>query len=437
MQAVIIAGGKGTRLRSRIGDLPKPLAPLGGRPLIDYQLELAARHGVTDVLLLSGYGAEALRAFCGDGSRWGVRIDYHHETTPLGTAGAVLDALAQLDERFIVLYGDTMLNVDLRRFFAAHRGADATLFVHPNDHPHDSDLVETDAGGRIVAFHAYPHPAGAWYQNLVNAAAYVLERKALERYRERFPSGDFAKGLFPLMLGDGARIAAYRSPEYIKDAGTPERLDRVAADLASGRIFGADLERGFPAVFLDRDGTLSVDTGFVRSPAGLELFPWSSDAVRRLNHAGVLAVLVTNQPVVARGEISEAELQVIHNKLETLLGAGLAHLDAIYYCPHHPHAGYPGERAELKIECACRKPKTGLIRRAAAELHIDLGRSWMVGDSTMDIQTAANAGIGSVLVESGNAGADLKYEAVPQARASNLAAAVDLILACLARGGKT
>jgi D,D-heptose 1,7-bisphosphate phosphatase len=430
MQAVIIAGGKGTRLRSRIGDLPKPLAPVAGQPLLEHLVRLAASCGVEDILLLTGYRAETIREFCGDGGRWGVRIRYHQETEPLGTAGAVLDAFPMLDERFVVLYGDTMAAIDLDRFAAVHAGsgAAATLLVHPNDHPHDSDLVEAGGDGHILAFHPYPHPDGAWLPNLVNAAAYVLERRALDPYRSSFRRGDFAKDLFPLMLRDGARLHAYRSPEYIKDAGTPERLDRVEADYRSGRIGRGSLRKGFPAVFLDRDGTLTRGTGLVRTPGELELLDCSAPAVRRFNEAGILAVLATNQPVVARGECTEAGLRLIHNKLETLLGHGHAYLDAIYFCPHHPHAGYPGERADLKIVCECRKPGTGMIRQAAADLHIDLARSWLVGDSTMDTQAAANAGLRSVLVRTGNAGRDGKYAAAPDFTTEDVAEAAGLII---------
>lgn len=249
MQVAIIAGGKGTRLRSRIGDLPKPLAPVAGKPLLQHQIEMAAAQGVRDIVLLTGYGAAAIREFCGDGSRWGVSFQFHEETAPLGTAGCVLEALALLEDEFIVLYGDTMLDIDLNRFLHHHRAAhaEATLLAHPNDHPQDSDLLEVDDDGIVRAILPYPHPPGAWLENLVNAAAYVLTKPALAAYRDRLPVGDFAKHLFPLMVADGRRIAAYRSTEYIKDAGTPERLDKVEADFLSGRIAQG---RGAPGCLL-------------------------------------------------------------------------------------------------------------------------------------------------------------------------------------------
>jgi D,D-heptose 1,7-bisphosphate phosphatase len=423
-QVVIIAGGRGTRLRARIGDLPKALAPVAGRPLIGRQLDVVARHGWRDVLILTGHGAEAIERFCQDGSAWGLDVRYRRETEPLGTAGALFQAVPELAERLVVLYGDTLLDVDLARMVAAHAhvGADATLLIHPNDHPADSDLVETDETGWIRAFHAYPHPAGLWRHNLVNAAAYVMERRTLSS-----GSGDIAKDLFPEWLARGARLWAYRTAEYIRDAGTPERLDQAEADWAAGRV-GPPPPAGWPAVFLDRDGTLTRDTGLVCRPEQLTLFDDTAQAVRALNQSGRLAVVATNQPVIARGDCDEPQLAIIHAKLETLLGQEHAYLDGIYHCPHHPDGGYAGERPELKIACDCRKPRPGLLLRAAAELRIDLRRSWMVGDSTVDLAAAAAAGTRSVLVRTGNAGTDRRCDVQPTLVVDTLGEAVAAIL---------
>jgi mannose-1-phosphate guanylyltransferase/phosphomannomutase len=155
-----------------------------------------------------------------------------------------------------------------------------------------------------------------------------------------------------------------------------------------------------PAIFLDRDGTLNFDYGWITSPAKIELLPDAADAVRAINNAGLLAVLVTNQPVIARGECSEAELSAIHEKLESVLAQSHAHLDAIYYCPHHPDGGFPGERPEFKVRCHCRKPAPGLLESAALDLNIDVTRSWMIGDSERDLGAAAAFGIPAALVAS-------------------------------------
>jgi histidinol-phosphate phosphatase family protein len=434
-QAIILAGGAGTRLRDRLGDLPKPMIPIGGKPLIEHQVELCRRFGFTDLIFFVHYRADLIEQFFGDGSSRGVRIRYVVEKEPLGTAGAVLAGFGLLEGRFLVLYGDTMVNVDLDRIWTAHEraGTNATLLLHPNDHPLDSDLVEMSGDGRITAFHNRPHPPGVWRQNLVNAALYVMERKALVGFvatqAEAAKGGmlDFGKDIFPALLRQGHSLLGYNSPEYIKDIGKPERYDRVCAEFANGTIERSSLAVKQRAVFLDRDGTLIVDRDCLDNAEGLELLPGVAAAIHDLNHHAWRTVLVTNQPIIAKGFCNEAELQQMHNKLETLLGIEHAFLDRIYYCPHHPDAGFPGERAELKIRCECRKPATGMIQRAAGELNLDLARSWLIGDTTTDMQTAANAGLRSILVRTGAGGQDGKYAARPDFTADTLAAAIRII----------
>ena len=227
MQAVILAGGMGTRLRAVTGDdLPKPLVPVNGRPLLDYHLTQIARAGIREVVLLTGYGGERISEFCGNGSTWGLDVRCVRETVAAGTAGAVLQASDLLHQRFLLLYGDTVFDFDICRMWAYHdRFAPvATLFLHPNDHPHDSDLVEVDEEDQIIRFHPYPHPPDANLPNLVNAGIYIVERSTLLNLTGLPPKPDFGKHVFPLILAEGGRLMGYRSPEYVKDIGTPDRL---------------------------------------------------------------------------------------------------------------------------------------------------------------------------------------------------------------------
>lgn len=432
-QLVILAGGKGTRLKDRLGDLPKPMIPIAGKPLLEHQVELARAHGFEEVLLFVCYRPDLIQAHLGDGGRWGLRIRYIIEKEPLGTAGAVLAGFAELADRFAVMYGDTMVNLDLTRFWNAHQQshADATLFLHPNNHPLDSDLVELNAENWVTAFHNRPHPAEKFFQNLVNAGLYVINKSALQPWVGDVQPLDFGKDLFPAMLRSGAKLLGYNSPEFIKDIGTPPRYDWACAQHAAGIIQRSTLAVPQRAVFLDRDGTLvkEVSAQGLRSIEGLELLPGVPEAIHELNHAGLRAVLVTNQPVIAKGFVTEAQLQQIHNKLETLLGREHAFLDRIYFCPHHPEKGFPGERADLKIDCDCRKPKIGMIQRAQRDLNIDLKNSWLIGDTTTDVQTASNAGLKSILVRTGHGGADAKHSAQPDHAFDTLLEAVSFVVA--------
>ncbi len=431
-QAIILAGGQGTRLRERLGQLPKPLIDICGVPLLERQITLLKTYGFTKILVLVNYEAQKIIEFCNSRDNWGIQIDCINDGQALGTAGAVLGAWDQLDHEFLVVYGDTMLDVDLSRFVAHHRShnqAAATLFLHPNDHPHDSDLVEMREDGRILALHAYPHPTNTFLPNLVNAALYVIRKASLKRYLgKNKPVYDFGKHLFPEMLQNNDLLVGYNSLEYIKDSGTPARLDKVCSDFQSGKIAQFRLSTPQKVVFLDRDGTINVERSYISTPEQLDLINGSASAIKQLNTAGWRVCVITNQPVIARGECTPEELRQIHNKMETLLGHAGAFVDRIAYCPHHPDSGYEGEVISLKIQCLCRKPRIGMIEKLTHELNIDIRKSWLIGDSTSDIMTAKNAGLRSILVRTGLAGLDGKYQVEPDYSATNLQEAVSMLL---------
>lgn len=406
------------------------MVPLLGRPLLEYQLELCRRHGFHRVLLLLHDRHEAIRAHFADGSRHGVTLGYQIEETPRGTAGALRDGLPRLADTFLALNGDTYMDVDLRRVWNVHtaQGADVTVVLYPNDHPHDSDLVEVDPAGFVTALHPYPHPEDFDHHNLVNTALYVMQRSGLESLIPPGVRTDLATDTFPAMLLAGRRLFGYVSPEYIKDIGTPERLDQVAGDITAGvpeRLSGRDVR---PAVFLDRDGTLNEDVHYVSGPEQLEILPGVPEALQRLNRAGYLTVVITNQSVVARGDVTFAGLDRIHSRLTHLLGLRHAYLDRIYACPHHPARGFPGEVPELKVVCGCRKPATGSIDAACRDLEIGRAASWFVGDTTSDIETGRRAGLRTILVRTGHAGQDGRYPFRPDYVVTDLTAAVSWML---------
>ena len=254
-----------------------------------------------------------------------------------------------------------------------------------------------------------------WYRNRVNAGLHVvspeifgmvdIDPDEIGRTSEngKTVKVDLDRQLLKPLAGTG-RMFCYDSPEYVKDMGTPERYAGVCRDFRDGKVRAKNLSNKQRAVFLDRDGTLNKYVGFLRDIDDFELLPGVAQAVRAVNDSGFLAIVVTNQPVIARGEVTEEQLKEIHNKLETLLGLEGAYLDAIYYCPHHPHKGFEGEIPELKFDCGCRKPKTGMLERAADDFNIDLSASWMVGDSENDIKCGLNAGCKTALIGSGSFG---------------------------------
>jgi histidinol-phosphate phosphatase family protein len=428
-ELVIIAGGKGMRLAAIAGPVPKSLVPVCGKPVLELQLASAARAGVRRATILAGHLAEQIIEFVGDGARFGLEARVFVETLPLGTAGGLIANLDEFDEHFIVVYGDILFDIDWSEMISFHvdRCADMTLLVHPNDHPYDSDLVDVDRDGRVRAIHACPHPPGASFANLVNAACYVLRRDALTPWTGAGGPIDFTKDVMIGLINRGAHVAAFRSLDYAKDMGTPERLARAEADWRAGHVRQARAARA-PAIFLDRDGTLIEERGHLRSAEEVVLLEGAAASLRRLRNAGFRLVVVTNQPVVARGEASIEDVERANQRLEWLLGLGGAYVDGVYYCPHHPDRGFPGERTEFKTICDCRKPATGMIDQAMSELFLRKEGSWVVGDQTRDIELARRAGLNSVLVGTGQAGRDSCFDTPNLAFAPNLASAASLIL---------
>jgi D,D-heptose 1,7-bisphosphate phosphatase len=428
MQIVILAGGKGTRLGPLTERMPKPMVPIAGKPILAHQLEVTQRYGLTRVLILTGYLGDQIAAYFADGSSLGLQISYCREAAPLGTAGALNAAKRLLDREFLVIYGDIIFDLDLNRLIRFHHShqSSATLVVHPNDHPEDSDLVDIDAHGRIRSLVSKDRPSHEPHRNLVNAGIFCLNRSLLENV----PTGtslDFGGDVVPSALKAGLALYAYNTPEYVKDVGTPSRHAKVEADILSGMVRRRNFAHARPAAFLDRDGVLTRDRDHVRAAEELDLMPGVAAALTRLNRSEYLSVVVTNQPGIAKGFLSDADLERLHTKLETALGDEGAWIDRIYYCPHHPERGFPGERSELKVICDCRKPQPGMLLRAAEELNIDLSASFMIGDRMVDVEAGERAGAATIMVGRGEPQHQPQL-AKPDFRCDDLVAAVTLIM---------
>ena len=409
MKTIIMAGGRGTRISELFPNIPKPLIPIDGIPVLEREICSLASQGFRDIILTVSYLHEKIEEHFGDGSKWGVKIEYFVENTPLGNAGALFKL--NLKEDFLLLNADAMFDVDFNRFVAFHKehGGLVTLFTHPNSHPYDSGLLVADKNGAVEQWLAKEDSRPEYYRNRVNAGLHVINPKVLEqsgidadRVGAVGENGkpikvDLDRQLLKPLAGTG-KMFCYDSPEYVKDMGTPERYYAVCEDYKAGRVSEKNLQNKQKAVFLDRDGTINKYVGFLRNIDEFELLDGAVEAIKKINASGYLAIVVTNQPVIARGEVSFEELERIHNKMETLLGKEGAYLDAIYFCPHHPHKGYEGERPELKFDCNCRKPKPGMLLKAAQDFNIDLAQSWMIGDGENDIRAGQNAGCRTALI---------------------------------------
>lgn len=420
MLAIIMAGGRGTRISSVASDIPKPMIPICGVPVLEREIICLKDQGFTDIILTVSHMGQVIMDYFKDGSQLGVNIKYYFEKEPLGNAGALFRLRNEIEESgdnsFLLLNADAIFDIDFNRIVKFHKekNADATLFTHPNSHPYDSGLILANSDGQVDKWLAKEDDRSQWYRNRVNAGLHVINVDIIDDYLSSLsdeekititdagtcgnknavvPVGkvDLDRKILKPLSGTG-RMYVYDSPEYVKDMGTPERYYSVCKDYEAGIVQKKNLSNKQRAIFLDRDGTINKYVGFLTDINDFELLPNVVEAIKKINTSGYLAVVVTNQPVVARGEVTYDELQEIHNKMETLLGAEGAYIDAIYYCPHHPHKGYEGEIPELKFECDCRKPKPGMLIKAAADFNIDLSQSWMIGDGENDVLAGKNAG---------------------------------------------
>lgn len=416
MKVVIMAGGRGTRISELFPDIPKPLIPIDGVPVLEREICSLREQGFADYIFTVSHMADKIIEYFGDGAKLGVRIEYFVEKEPLGNAGALFKMRDKLDGDFLLLNADSVFDVDFNRFVEYHRqkGGLVTLFTHPNSHPYDSGLIIANKDGSVHQWLTKEDVRPQWYQNRVNAGLHVINAKVLDmldidvdtigkEVNGKKVKVDLDRQILKPLCGTG-KMFCYDSPEYVKDMGTPERFNGVCADFAHGTVSAKNLKNKQKAIFLDRDGTINKYVGFLRDINDFELLPGVTEAIRKINASGYLAIVVTNQPVIARGEVTFDQLQEIHNKMETLLGQEGAYIDGIYFCPHHPDKGFEGEVPELKIDCDCRKPKPGMLIKAAEDFNIDLSQSWMVGDGRNDIEAGQNAGCHTALIGMENFG---------------------------------
>jgi histidinol-phosphate phosphatase family protein len=266
------------------------------------------------------------------------------------------------------------------------------MVLHPSNHIFDSDIIETDVNMRVKKIHAKPHVSIPLIRNLCNSGMYVLERSVLSNFDVSFL--DFDRQILPSLIERGLYIMGWQNIGYIRDMGTPKRLEEVRRKLLEGKLSNS---RG--ALFIDRDGTLNKPRGLITSFHEIELYEDAVDLIRKCNESGMLVIVTTNQPVIARGLITEKDLNRIHSYIDLLLSESSAYVDDYIFCPHHPDSGYEGEIVRLKTLCSCRKPGNGLILEAQRRFPIDLNRSLVVGDELVDRTMAESLNLSWYLVD--------------------------------------
>ena len=384
MQALILAGGKGTRLGALTKGLPKPLVPIGGRPFIQYILDNLGRYGFRKILLLVGPFIQAYEEIVGDGSEFGLRVSLIPEDPPADTGGAIAHAALQLQPQFLLLNGDSFFDINYLDLLS--KRTDSPWLAHVA-------LREVEGAGRYGAVTLDGDRITSFGEKsfrgpgIINGGIYWLKREIIEMIGKSPTS--LERDVFPRLAARSLLRGSVYNRRFI-DIGTPEDLARARRLLP--------VWRKRPAAFLDRDGVLNQDTSYVHSK---EQFIWingAKRAVKRLNDAGYFVFVITNQAGIARGLYGPEQVENLHRWINDELRADGAHIDAFYYCQHHPTEG-KGEYLQI---CNCRKPEPGLLLRAMREWPVRRVGSFMIGDKDIDLEVARRVQIFGVRLGQGS-----------------------------------
>jgi len=439
---VIVAGGLATRMLPITETIPKCLIDIEGKPLIQHQLEFFQKKGYTEIIFCIAHLAGMVKEYFGDGKRFGVNISYSEEPKELlGTAGAVGLIKQMVKDTFIVYYGDNLTTMDFDDLIAFHKKEKSDFTIVMRDLPKDyksSSIITIDKNNNIASFIEKPSEQ-QWeeYKNhkkYINSGIYVLEPEVLNLIPEN-KKYDFAKDLIPDLMSKGKVVKGFVSNNFFREIGRVEKYEKFKEEIKQkGEVLEEINEKKAKAVFLDRDGVIIewVDGSKGIKAKQARIIPGAGKAIAKLNQAGYKTIVVTNQPEISKGFITFEEVNQTNDNIKRMIAKDKARLDAIYICPHHPEKGFEGEIKELKIDCDCRKPKPGMLLKAAKEHNLDLKQSWIVGDSKSDIKAGQAAGVKTIFVTTGG-GSGARHEkeleqVKPDVTKQNLADAIKYII---------
>jgi D-glycero-D-manno-heptose 1,7-bisphosphate phosphatase len=388
-QAVILVGGLGTRLGERTKAVPKPMLPVGGRPFLDTLIDELVRYDVfDDILLLAGHKAESIQARYDGTVRGRARLAVALEAAPLGTAGALVHAAPRLQQRFLLLNGDSFFDFNVLDLVARAKDSLVHMALRADVGGDRYGRVALD-GERVRSFMA----PGQGVTGPVNAGVYVIDRSIVGR-AGKLPAS-LEQDVFPALAAEGAMSGTAYSGYFI-DIGIPDDLAR--ADLELNEM----LRR--PAIFFDRDGVLNHDSGYTFEASKLQWIDGAREAVKAVNDAGYFAFVVTNQSGVARGLYEESHVQALHRWMADEMAAIGAHIDAFEYCPDHPD----GTVERYRRVSDRRKPGCGMITDLLGRFPVNAENSFLIGDKPSDIEAAEAAGLQGHLFSGGDLEAFVK-----------------------------
>ncbi|SHH26893.1 HAD-IIIA family hydrolase [Thermosipho atlanticus] len=377
-QAVILAGGLGTRLRSIVKDVPKPMAKIGKRPFLEYQIYLLKKVGITNILILIGYKGSIIKDYFKDGREFGISITYSEEKEPLGTGGAVISAWDKLEDEFLILNGDTFFDIeyDLLFDFVDEKSPEALIVLRYTKDLSRYGFVEIDDLYYVEKFIEKGTLPSNRVDGYINGGIYYFKKKTLEKYLNKFKRNNFIsleKEIFPDLVNSKKLFGIPMGGKFI-DIGIPKDYEK-----AQNEIPNCIKQKRKPALFLDRDGVIIEDTGYPHG-TNLNFIEKTFDLVKQANKEEKFAIVISNQAGVARGKFSEDEVIRTNNYIKEVYEEKGLKIDAFYYCPYHIDGIIPNYK---KISLA-RKPEPGMILQASEDFRIRIKKSIMIGDKESD-----------------------------------------------------
>lgn len=392
MKIIILAGGKGTRLQ-KFSKKPKIFLKFGKTRLIDLYLKIFNNKDINFIL---GNKGKDIKKYL-DNKKFKGKVII--EEKPLGTAGYLKNFQKFSTEDVLVIMGDILTKFNIKKFLKFHKKkkSDISLFVHPNNHPYDSDLVDVNANNKVLRFYSKERKKDHVSDNLATAGIYLFKSKIFKLLKKN-KKQDLSKNLIQKAIKKNFLVYAYKSAEYAKDVGTPERYFQAIKDIKNKKFNFSNKNKKNVAIFLDRDGVLNKEKKNFRYSNPCNFYPKVFSSLKKINQSKYLSILITNQPAVAKGFITKSYLEYSHKKMQTELGKNNVYLNDIFYCPHHPDKGFKGEIKKFKKNCSCRKPKPGMIFQAQKYYNIDLNKSYFVGNSIDDYKAAKAAGVKPIIV---------------------------------------
>jgi len=396
---IVLAGGRGSR--SENPELPKILQDIGGKTVLDFLIDSLELTKESEIVFVLQHGSEQVVSELEKPGRLPItpRIVLDEG---LGPVGALLEAKSQVTANNVgVILGDTVISAPLR--ILAHEFTQSTLssavVVRQTDHLFDSDSVTLDSQGRITSYSPKSAEKKMRLGQIwgVTGLAF-LTTNTLSKLDKSKP--DVANAIFS-NESSVSSVQALRTSYYFRDSGTPQRIANIREDFFKQRLAYPRVREPRACLFLDRDGTLFEDQPMGRKDfSEADLNSKSIDLIRLANFHGCPVILVTNQPAIAKGQITFEDVYYVHNLLQRKLIEKGAKIDDFYFCPHHPHKGFHGEVANLKVECNCRKPATGLFIMAAKQHDLLLSEeTFLVGDSAADSLAAERLGLSFIDVK--------------------------------------